>query len=140
MVNPSVCQKHSLFVRFVFKEKIHPCAKNIRAIRVQRKYSIRVPKIFVTFERFVFKERIRVHLQSVFTCNLWENKIIIRVQKKQSTQVPHTNAEPRRTSFILSGMSGDYLSHLPTRPLPLLLYITSQPSCHSQYTYHEASC
>ncbi len=78
--------------------------------------------------------------ESVFTCNLWENKIIIRVQKKQSTQVPHTNAEPRRTTFILSVMSGDYLSHLPTRPLPLLLYITSQPSCHSQYTYHEASC
>ena len=25
----------------------------------------------------------------------------IRVQKKQSAQVPHTNAEPRRTTFIL---------------------------------------
>ena len=38
-----------LFVRFVFKEKIHPYAKNIRAIRairVQRKNSIRVPKTF----------------------------------------------------------------------------------------------
>ena len=66
---PSVCQKHScfscdscskkksirvpktfvLFELFVFKEKIHPYAKNIRAIRairVQRKNSIRVPKTF----------------------------------------------------------------------------------------------
>ena len=51
--------------------------------------------------------------------------------KKQSAQVPHTNAEPRRTTFILSVMPGDYHSRLPTRPLPLLLYITSQPSCHS---------
>ena len=43
------------------------CAKNIRdirAIRVQRKNpcsSIRVTKTFVLFERFVFKEKIRVH-------------------------------------------------------------------------------
>ena len=94
------------------------------------------------------------HGKSVSICEyLWETKIIIRVpkifdscskkirvQKKQSPQVPHTNAEPRRTTFILSGMPGDYHSRLPTRPLPLLLYITSQPSCHSQYTYHEASC
>ena len=78
MVNLSVCQKHSLFVLFVFKERIpsvcpkhtcdscskkeiYPCAKNIRAIRairVQRKNSIRVPKTFVLFELFVFKERI----------------------------------------------------------------------------------
>ena len=43
--------------------------------------SIRVPKTFVLFERFVFKKN--------------------RVQKKQSAQVPHTNAEPRRTTFIL---------------------------------------
>ena len=57
--------------------------------------SIRVPKTFVLFERFVFK-KICVHL-----CHLWENKIIIRVQKKQSAQVPHTNTEPRRTTFIL---------------------------------------
>ena len=64
----------------------------------------------------------------------------INIYIKQSAQVPHNNAEPRRTTFILSVMSVDYLSHLPTRPLPLLLYITSQPSCHSQYTYHEASC
>ena len=87
MVNLSVCQKHSHSL-FVFKERIrvhlsvcqkhscdscskkeiYPCAKNIRdirAIRVQRKNSIRVPKTFVTFELFVFKERIRVHLQSV---------------------------------------------------------------------------
>ena len=120
----------------------------------KKSVSIRVPKIFVTFERFVFKEKIRVHPCAkniryssdscskkirVHLCHLWENKIIMRVQKKQSTQVPHSNAEPRRTTFILSVMSGDYHSHLPTRPLPLPLYITSQPSCHSQYTYHEAS-
>ena len=43
--------------------------------------SIRVPKTFVLFELFVFKKN--------------------RVQKKQSAQVPHTNAEPRRTTFIL---------------------------------------
>ena len=96
--------------------KIYLCAKNIRfrAIRVQKK--------------------ICVHL-----CNLWENKIIIRVQKKQSAQVPHTNAEPWRTTFILSVMLGDYHSRLPTRPLPLPHHIISQPSCHSQYTFHEAS-
>ena len=55
--------------------------------------SIRVPKTFVLFELFVFKKN--------------------RVQKKQSAQVPHTNAEPRRTTFILSVMPGDYHSRLP---------------------------
>ena len=50
--------------------------------------SIRVPKTFVLFELFVFKKN--------------------RVQKKQSAQVPHTNAEPRRTTFILSVMPWDY--------------------------------
>ena len=75
-----------LFEKFVFKEKnpcssaFYPRAKNIRdvrAIRVQRKNPcssdicgrikiiIRVPKTFVMFELFVFKERIRVHLISV---------------------------------------------------------------------------
>ena len=136
----------------------------IFAIRVQRKnpcssVSIRVPKTFVLFELFVFKERIRVHpcpsvcqkhscyssdscskKICVHLCNLWENKIIIRVQKKQSAQVPHSNAEPRRTIFILSVMPEDYHSHLPTRPLPSPHHITSQPSCRSQYTDHEASC
>ena len=118
---PSVCQKHCDSSDSCSKKKsvsirVYPCAKNIRvirAIRVQRKnpcpsVSIRVPKTFDS-------------------CS-----------KKQSAQVPHTNAEPRRTTFILSVMPGDYHSRLPTRPLPL--YITSQPSCHSQYTFHEASC
>ena len=67
--NLSVCQKHSCYSSYsCSKKEFYPCAKNIRAIRairVQRKNSIRVPKTFVTFERFVFKERIRVHLQSV---------------------------------------------------------------------------
>ena len=118
---PSVCPKNLEWYSSDSCSKkicVHLCAKNIRAIRairVQRKnpcpsVSIRVPKTFDS-------------------CS-----------KKQSAQVPHTNAEPRRTTFILSVMPGDYHSRLPTRPLPLLLYITSQPSCHSQYTYHEASC
>ena len=116
--------------------------------------SIRVPKTFVLFVLFVFKERNLSVCQKhpCYSCYSCSKKKFypcaknirysreIRVQKKQSAQVPHTNAEPRRTTFILSVMPGDYHSRLPTRPLPLLLYITSQPSCHSQYTYHEASC
>ena len=49
------------------KIRVHPCAKNIRysSYSCSKKKSIRVPKTFVTFEKFVFKERIRVHLQSV---------------------------------------------------------------------------
>ena len=66
------------------KIRVHPCAKNIRdirAIRVQRKnpcssVSIRVPKTFVLFERFVFK-KIRVYL-----CLSVCQKYSIRVQRK----------------------------------------------------------
>ena len=157
MVNLSVCQKHSIFVLFVFKERIpsvypkHTCYSSYSC---SKKKSIRVPKTFVLFELFVFKERIPSVCQkhscySSYSCSKKEfypcAKNIrairaIRVQKKQSAQVPHTNAEPRRTTFILSVMPGDYHSHLPTRPLPLPHHITSQPSCHSQYTFHEASC
>ena len=86
-IRNSCSKKESVFVR------VHPCAKNIRvirAIRVQKNpclsVSIRVPKIFDSCSKK------------------------IRVQKKQSAQVPHTNAEPRRTIFILSVMPGDYHS------------------------------
>ena len=92
------------------KIRVHPCAKNIRvirAIRVQRKnpcpsvcqkyswhssyscskkesVSIRVPKIFVTFERFVFKEKIHVH-----PCAKNIRVIrAIRVQKNLCSSVP----------------------------------------------------
>ena len=44
MVNPSVCQKHSCYSSY-------SCSK-------KESVSIRVPKTFVLFERFVFKERI----------------------------------------------------------------------------------
>ena len=43
------------------KIRVHPCAKNIHAIRVQRKNSIRVPKTFVLFAIRV-QRKIRVHL------------------------------------------------------------------------------
>ena len=73
-----------LFERFVFKKKsvfIHPYAKNIR---VRERFvfkknlcsSIRVPKTFV-LESDSCSKKICVHL-----CHLWENKIIIRVQRK----------------------------------------------------------
>ena len=72
------------FEKFVFKEKIHPYAKNIRAIRairVQRKNPSVCQKQWYSRNSCSKKE-------SVFTCNLWENKIIIRVQKKQSAPSP----------------------------------------------------
>ena len=60
MVNLSVCQKHSCYSCYsCSKKEIYPCAKNIRvirAIRVQRKNSIRVPKTFDIREKFVFKK------------------------------------------------------------------------------------
>ena len=60
---PSVCPKHSIFERFVFKEKIrvHPS--------VWQKHSC--------YSSDSCSKKICVHL-----CHLWENKIIIRVQKK----------------------------------------------------------
>ena len=110
------------------KIRVHPCAKNIRAIRairVQRKNSIRVPKTF-DIRYSCSKKEFHPCAKNIRAIRA------IRVQKKQSAQVPHTNAEPRRATFILSGMPGDYHSHLPTRTftshhfttfLPLTIYI-----------------
>ena len=132
----------------------HPHGKSVSICEYlwETKIIIRVPKIFVTFElllpfgQWVFDKSRVQRKNPCLSVSIRVPKMFdscskkIRVQKKQSAQVPHTNAEPRRTTFILSVMPGDYRSHLPTRPLPLPLHITSQPSCHSQYTYHEASC
>ena len=124
----SVCQKYSWDSSDSCSKKnpcssaFYPCAQNIRysSDSCSKKESVFICVYPCAKNiRFVFKEN---------PCS-----------KKQSAQVPHTNAEPRRTTFILSVMPGDYHSRLPTRPLPLPHHIISRPSCHSQYTFHEAS-
>ena len=121
---------------------IHPHGK-IRCLSVYKKIFVKfvrfVFKTHHTHGKFVFKERIRV-----YPCLSVCQKYSIRVQrksvfKKAVRPSPTLQCRTQADTFILSVMPGDYHSNLPTRPLPLLHYIISQPSCHSQYTFHEAS-